>query len=202
MAFDVRRLPIPFLGMLLLAVLWVPRAHADIVEVEAATGCPGSAGGGLCNGGLPYNLDTLLSGGISISSGTEKFVVTDTTGSFSFIYHGSSGDNGSCQINGGAKSFFGGCMGDNTDGTSFSLGHDLTNHPGMDPPTFITFDAPFGDCTRKHPCTFDLGFVSWQGAGAPTSLPTPEPSTLNLLAAALFGFAGLAVRRKAQKGCL
>src|SRR5260221_14225653 len=87
-------------------LLLPPSAHADIVEVEAATGCPGSVGGGLCNGIVPYNLNTLLSGGITITSGTEKFVVIDTTGSFSFVYNGSSGDNGSCQINGGATSFF------------------------------------------------------------------------------------------------
>src|SRR5215469_12604538 len=68
-------------------------AQADIIEVEAATGCPGSVGGGLCNGSVPFNLNALLSGGISNTSGTEKFVVKDTTGSFSFVYTGSSGDN-------------------------------------------------------------------------------------------------------------
>ena len=153
------------------------RAQADIIEVEAATGCPGSVGGGLCNGSVPFNLNTLLSGGISITSGTEKFVVTDTTGSFSFVYTGSSGDNGSCQINGGAMSFFGGCTGTNKDGTGFSLGHDDTVHPGMNPPTTVTFTALAGECTAASPCAFDLGFVSWQGTG----MTVPEPGTLSLL---------------------
>ena len=84
-------------GALLLPSL---NAQANIIEVEAATGCPGSVGGGLCNGRVPFNLNTLLSGGISITISAEKFVVTDTTGSFSFVYTGSSGDNGSCQIKG------------------------------------------------------------------------------------------------------
>src|SRR5260221_1015500 len=92
-------------------LLLPPSAHADIVEVEAATGCPGSVGGGLCNGIVPYNLNTLLSGGINITSGTEKFVVIDTTGSFSFVYNGSSGANGSCPINARATSVFYACSG-------------------------------------------------------------------------------------------
>jgi len=96
-----------------------PSARADIVEVEAATGCPGSIGGGLCNGLVAFNLSTLLSGGISITSGTEKFVVEDTSGSFTFVYTGSSGDNGSCQINGGAASFFNACTGSNHDWNGF-----------------------------------------------------------------------------------
>jgi hypothetical protein len=99
-----------------------PRAHADIFEIEAATACPGSVGGGLCNGSVPFSLTSLLGGGITVTSGTEKFVITDNFGTFSFVFTGSSGDNGSCQINGGAASFFGGCSGVNSDGTGFSLG--------------------------------------------------------------------------------
>jgi PEP-CTERM motif-containing protein len=175
--------------------LVMPSARADIVEVEAATGCPGSVGGGLCNGFAPFDLNTLVSGGITNVGGTEKFVVTDTVGSFSFVYNGSSGDNGSCQINGGAKSFFNACTGVNSDGTGFSLGHDDTNHPGMDPPTTITFTALPGKCTVAKPCTFDLGFVSWQGLGASTPTIVPEPGTLSLLATGLFGLVGFARRK-------
>jgi hypothetical protein len=178
------------------ALLLLPSsARADIVEVESATSCPGSLGGGLCNGGSPYDLTALLAGGISLVSGTQKFVVTDTIGSFSFVYTGSSGDNGSCQINGGTTSFFSACTGTNHDGTGFSLGHDDTNHPGMNPPTTIKFTAKAGACTPANPCTFDLGFVSWQGTGT-TSIPSvPEPGTLSLLAAGLFAITGLAVRK-------
>lgn len=165
--------------------LSAPRANADIVEVEAATSCPGSVGGGLCNGSVPFGLNSLLSSGISITSGTEKFVVTDTTGSFTFVYTGSSGDNGSCQINGGAMSFFNACTGKNSDGTGFSLGHDDTTHPGMNPPTTITFTALAGECTSASPCSFDLGFVSWQNTGTGRMSPVPEPPSLILSGFAL-----------------
>jgi hypothetical protein len=176
-------------------LLLTSSARADIVEVESATSCPGSVGGGLCNGGSPYNLTALLAGGISLVSGTQKFVVTDTIGSFSFVYTGFAGDNGSCQINGGTTSFFSACKGTNSDGSTFSLGHDDTNHPGMNPPTTIKFTAKAGECTSANPCTFDLGFVSWQGTGTTSIPPVPEPGTLSLLAAGLFAMLGLAVRK-------
>lgn len=172
-----------------------PRAKADIVEVEAATSCPGSVGGGLCNAGNPYDAATFFGGGFTVGTvGTEKFVVTDKIGSFSLLYTGNSGDNGSCQINGGAVTFFNNCTGKNGDGTTFSLGHDDTNHPGMNGPTLITFDAKAGQCTATNPCTFDIGFVSWQGTGNVIT-PTPEPGTLGLVASGLFGLLGFARRR-------
>jgi hypothetical protein len=191
-----------FSRLLAIAVLASPAllfltssARADIVEVESATSCPGSIGGGLCNGSTPFDLNVLLSGGIALTSGTQKFIVTDTTGSFSFVYTGDSGDNGSCQINGGAVSFFGACLGTNSDGSTFSLGHDDTHHPGMNPPTTISFTAKAGECTPANPCTFKLGFVSWQGTGTTSIPPVPEPGTLSLLAAGLFAMTGLAVRK-------
>lgn len=171
-----------------------PRAHADIVEVEAATSCPGSVGGGLCNGSHPYDLVALAGGGITVGTvGTEKFVVTDTIGSFTLLYTGHSGDNGSCQINGGAVNFFSTCNGVNGDGTTFSLGHDDTNHPGMNGPARITFTAKAGQCTPGNPCTFDLGFVSWQGTG--TAILTPEPGTLGLVFSGIVGLLGFGRRK-------
>src|SRR5262249_49066921 len=97
-------------------------ARADIFEIEAATSCPGSVGGGLCNGSVPFSLTSLLGGGITVTSGTEKFVVTDNSGTFSFVFTLAPGlqdktDNGSCQINGSAASFFSGCTGANSNGT-------------------------------------------------------------------------------------
>jgi hypothetical protein len=63
----------------------------------------------------------------------------------------------------------------------------------MNPPTTLTFTALAGQCTIANPCTFDLGFVSWQGAGTP--VVAPEPGTLSLLATGLFGLVGFARRR-------
>jgi hypothetical protein len=70
----------------------------------------------------------------------------------------------------------------------------------MNPPTTLTFTAKTGQCTSANPCTFDLGFVSWQGTGivqTTTIPPVPEPGTLSLLAAALFAMVGMASFRKA-----
>jgi hypothetical protein len=82
-----------------------PSAHADIFEIEAATSCPGSVGGGLCNGSVPFSVTSLLGGGITVTASTEKFVITDNFGTFSFVFTLDPGlqnktDNGSCQING------------------------------------------------------------------------------------------------------
>ena len=170
-----------------------PKAHADIVEVEAATSCPGSIGGGLCNGNNPYDLTAFAAGFTVGTVGTEKFIVTDSIGSFTLLYTGASGDNGSCQINGGATSFFNNCVGINGNGTQFSLGHDDTNHPGMNGPTRITFTAKAGQCTAANPCTFKLGFVSWQGTG--TAVLTPEPGTLGLVTSGLIGLLGFGRRK-------
>ena len=179
---------------LLVLFFLAPRAHADIVEVEAATSCPGSIGGGLCNGNNPFDRTPFAMGGFTVGTeGTEKFIVTDSIGSFTLLYTGASGDNGSCQINGGATSFFNNCVGINGDGTQFSLGHDDTQHPGMNGPTRITFTAKAGQCTAANPCTFKLGFVSWQGTG--NVVLTPEPGTLGLVTSGLIGLIGFGRRK-------
>jgi hypothetical protein len=72
-------LPTTFL-VAAISLIFSPRANADIIEVEAATGCPGSLGGGLCNGAVPWLLSDLLaflSAPNSIGNGTQKYVVTD-----------------------------------------------------------------------------------------------------------------------------
>jgi len=148
-------------------------AGVDIFEIESATPC----GGTICNAGSPFsNL-----GGLSIGSGTQKYLITDNTGTFSFIFTGSAGDNGSCQIDGGAASFFSGCTGSNSNGTGFSNGHDLTGGDGTFPPTVLTFTAipgAFSSCSSLNPCNFTFGFVSMQGTGVTA---VPEPSTFLLL---------------------
>jgi hypothetical protein len=164
-----------------------PSAHADIFEIEAATSCPGSVGGGLCNGSVPFSVTSLLGGGITVTSGTEKFVVTDNFGTFSFVFNLAPGlqdktDNGSCQINGGAASFFNACSGANSSGTLFSLGHDLTgggafySGVGNFLPVTIAFAATpgaFANCSSATPCNFDLGFVSMQGTSQVSAVPGP-----------------------------
>ena len=55
-----------------------PKAHADIVEVEAATGCPGSVGGGLCDASNnPFDL-SFFGGGIKVADG--RAVLPDAPG--------------------------------------------------------------------------------------------------------------------------
>jgi hypothetical protein len=135
---------------------------------------PRQRGGGLCNGSVPFSVTSLLGGGITVTASTEKFVITDNFGTFSFVFTLDPGlqnktDNGSCQINGGAASFFNACTGANSNGTLFSLGHDLTgggafySGVGNFLPTTITFTAipgAFANCSSATPCNFDLGFVN------------------------------------------
>src|ERR1700739_3322143 len=109
------------MGAVTLAALFLlaPYAQADIIEVEAATSCPGSLGGGLCNGLQPYNLSSLLvllSAPNSIGAGTQKYVVYNNIGntfSFSLTSTGQNNtgiaNNAQWQINGGAASLFNGC---------------------------------------------------------------------------------------------
>lgn len=178
---------VTFVAFLLLAT----RAKADIVEVEAATSCPGSLGGGLCNGSQVFNLSALLvllSAPNSIGAGTQKYVVFNDIGnsfSFSLTSTGQNNtgiaNNAQCQINGGAASFFNACSIVGGNGATTTLGGPQINNLTF--PATITFSglAAFGS-------TFDLGFVSMQGTSSVTS--TPEPATLTLLASAALGLLG------------
>ncbi len=71
-----------------------------------------------------------------------------------------------------SRFFYYACTGANSNGTLFSLGHNLTgggafySGVGNFLPTTITFTAipgAFADCSSAAPCNFDLGFVSMQG---------------------------------------
>jgi hypothetical protein len=181
-------------GISLAALFLVtPRAHADIIEVEAATSCPGSLGGGLCNGLQPYNLSALLvllSQPNSIGAGTQKYVVFNNIGNnFSFMIQSTGqnntgvANNAQCQINGSATSLFNGCSIVGANGATTTLGGTQIN--GLTFPATITFSGSTG-----FGSTFILGFVSMQGSSYVLT-PVPEPSTLSLLAGAMFGLLAL-----------
>jgi PEP-CTERM motif len=181
-------------------VLVAPRAKADIIEVESATSCPGSLGGGLCNGTQPFLLSQLLitlSQPGSIGAGTQKYVVFNDIGnSFSFTLQSNGqnntgiADNASCQINGGASSVFSGCSIMGANGSTTSLGTTQIN--GLTFPATITFSGASG-----LDSTFILGFVSMQGASSITT-GVPEPSTLGLLGSGILGLLSLAGLRRGR----
>ena len=183
-----------------------PPARADIIEVEGSTSCPGSLGGGLCNGSSPFLLSALLltleTPG-STGSGTQKYVVTNNLGSSYTISLGSTGqnntgiaNNGQCQVNGGAASFFNSCSITDNTGQTTSLGGPQINN--MVFPITIKFTGP-----SATGATVDLGFVSMQGSsdvanfGGPGGSSVPEPSSLLLFGTAI---AGLALRARQTAG--
>jgi hypothetical protein len=160
---------LPFAALTVLAVA-TSSARADIIEVEGATSCPGSGCNGT-NSWLLTDLLTFLSAPNSIGNGTQKYVVTDNianTFSFSLVSTGQNGtgvaNNGSCQVNGGAASFFNACSIVDSTGDSTHLGGPQING--------VTFPATisFGGTAYGH--TFTLGFVSMQGYSA-VSVPGP-----------------------------
>jgi len=169
-----------------------PGAKADIIEVEGATSCPGSLGGGLCNGSQVYNLSSflvLLTAPNSIGAGTQKYVVFNDIGNnFSFSVQSTGqnntgiANNAQCQINGGAKSLFSGCTIVGANGATTTLGGTQIN--GLTFPATITFTG-----TTGFGSTFDLGFVSMQGSSS--TISAPEPSALASLGTGILGLLGL-----------
>jgi hypothetical protein len=95
---------------------------------------------------------------------------------------GNPGDNGSCQINGGTTSFFGSCTGHNSNGTTFSNGHDLSGGWGRTRrPLLLLTPCPVSALLQTHaastnPCSFDFGLVSIQGPErSPLPVRSPAP---------------------------
>jgi hypothetical protein len=184
------------MGGVTLAALFLlaPHAQADIIEVEGATSCPGSLGGGLCNGMQAFNLSSLLvllSQPNSIGAGTQKYVVFNNIGNnFSFMIQSTGqnntgvANNAQCQINGGATSLFNGCSIVGANGATTTLGGTQIN--GLTFPATITFSGSTG-----FGSTFILGFVSMQGSSYVLT-SAPEPSALLLLAISALAFMGLA----------
>jgi hypothetical protein len=199
----LRNLLVVGAGLFAGSFLSAPKAVADIVEVEAATSCPGDLGGGLCNGSVAFSLSALLvqlSAPNSIGAGTQKYIVKDDIpgGTFSFQLtstgqnNAGAADNGSCQINGGIA-FFTQCMIVDANGRSTTKGGTAIGTGGNGNnflfPAKITFDgsAAFGE-------TFKLGFVSMQGSSSLLS-PVPEPSTLALFGCTLLS-TGIWLRKR------
>jgi hypothetical protein len=184
---------------LVAAVSFATQASADIIEVEAATSCPIT--GGECNNGAPWQLSdllTFLSAPNSIGNGTQKYVVTDNianTFSFKLTSTGQNNtgvaNNGACQINGGAASFFNACSIVDSTGDSTHLGGSQIN--GVTFPATISFGGP-----NALASTFTLGFVSMQGSSQVSSVPGPVAGAgLPGLILAFGGLLGWIRRRRA-----
>jgi hypothetical protein len=177
---------------MLAASLFAPHARADIFEVEAATACPGTG----CNGNVPYKLSALLTqleSPNSILNGTQKYVVTNDVGnSFSFVLDSTGqnntgvANNGACQINGGAKSFFSACSIVDKLSHKTSLGATQINN--------LTFAATVMFSGTSLGDTFTLGFVSMQGSSEVAA--TPIPGALPLFAGGLGVLSVLGWRKK------
>ena len=191
-------------------LLFMPSARADIFAVEnVGDTCSGagSAGGGLCffNGTtyVPYSLSALVSGGIGMTflqsvapgQGTIDFIVKDDFGSnsgFTFLFTDGIADNASCQLKGGTA-IFNGCM--ISQSVADSHGHTTTSNGGtaLDHYFVPTANISFSGSNLLGK-TFELEFVSMQNLPGQNE-NVPEPSSLVLLAAGLFGLVGFARRK-------
>jgi hypothetical protein len=182
--------------------LVMPGARADIIKLEGGSTCNNlTQAVSECNGSTAWQLTSLLSvlstPNIldSLGEGTDVFLVTDNVvgGSFSFTL-GSTGQNntgvasnGKCDFGGGGiTSLFSQCMIKDANGQTTTYGATQINNLTF--PATISFTGPAG-----FGQTFYLEFISMQGTSNVVS--APEPSSLALLAAGLFGLAGFARRK-------
>lgn len=209
-----RTFVITALACSIVLLLLSPGARADIIKVnggvacgnltQAVPNCPG-------NGSTPWQLSALLTVLQQpnilnlIGGGTNVFEVEGlSASSFSFLLTSTGqpaggnnntmiANNGSCQITGAASSLFNSCSITDAFGQSTSLNGPQINN--MQFPITVTFGGFSGSSTS----VFELDFVSMQGTS--NVVGAPEPSSLALFAAGLFGFVGLAIwRKRAQPG--
>jgi|SRR5215469_2349819 len=205
-------------SLLLVTMLAVtPQARADIFDLNNAATCTGTAvvngntyggniGGGLCTSAEKAfqlsSLLTLLSNGTIVlgasGEGTDKFVVFDDipNNAFSFTLTSTGqnntgiANNAQCQINGGAAAFANACIVTDKNGQTTHLGAAQINNLAF--ATTISFSGP--NLTGQ---TFNLEFVSMQGT---SSVVSPEPSSLLLLASGFAASLGSLRKRPSHKG--
>ena len=201
-------------GFFSVAFFVVPRASADIIGVENATGpCSSNgltAGGGtICSGNITaFTLSAIESGTevLNATVGTQTspvYLVDNDTGSstLTFTFNGSLVGNQflNCQENGGEAGdscTISGSLGtvvNPSGGGGIVYGPpspSCGNSPCWNPDVTVTLTVPTsGD--------FDLSFQSFgNGASGTTgSVTAPEPSSLLLLATGLFSLVGFARRK-------
>jgi hypothetical protein len=185
-----------------LSFLLVPFASADIIKIQNATGpCSlnglTTGGGTICAGNTtPFSLTALENGTQALQAvvGTQTapvYLVTNDTGSttFTLTFNGLLVSNQflTCQVSGNYSSdscSITGALG--TVGTGAQYGPPSGQTTNWNPGATLTFT---GVAIGSN---FDLAFASFGNGASGTLTGVPEPSSLALLAAGLFGLLGFA----------